>query len=262
MIPGTNAATRALIGLAVVCGLLTLAIPSKSEDRALQGPASARWLFDEEERTVEPLSETSQLRPFVLELELEKTCYVYVASFDFTRGHIALWPSSQLRAERTQNPLPAGTHRLPGRDDERKIRWHTGDAPGSIDHFLIVSEHPLKDLERFLRSCRQLGNRAFPSDRMLDLYAPEGGMKVTPTRTRLDQALLIACRRVGTEEHDGKLHPIPGFEGVYGATLRLRNPVEKGAMPTRDEIQERLGAAQMPAPEFDPNDLVPGGRGR
>lgn len=220
-------------------------------------PATTAWSGGESKARIEPAAQLPTEFPLRLELTLEEPMHVYVASHDLVRGTIAMFPSTALRTDLGINPLPAGVHGLPGRHLGKELLWHAGDGVGGAVFLVIASREPLADLAGVLRSCRQMGNAAFPHLPVLGTYAPLGGMGTTPPRTSLPHPLLAAAERAALVDHDGPMTRVPGHDGVFAAVLRVvtENPVPPDdADAAADRIRAKLGsavpfeAAPAPAP--------------
>lgn len=206
--------------------------------------ASARWLGGAAANAIDPLATLPAELPLQVELTLTQPMHVYVASHDMVRGTIAMLPSSTLRSELPNNPLPAGTHRLPGRHDGLGLQWHVGDGVGATTFFLIASERPVPELRDALLRCRQMGNAAFPKRTVLGTYAPATGMDGVPPRHQPAGALLQAARAVPDPLHDGPLVPLPGHDGVFVKVLRVSTTAPEpagGDEALRTRIRDGLG---------------------
>lgn len=259
---------RIAIVSASALSLAALAVPlwldrDESPTETINSPLSARFEFAQPGttrgwHTIEPLQEVEARNAFRLNLEMSEPMHLYVASFDLVRGHASMWPSSQLRSRVVEmrdnrRRLRPGQHQLPGQDAGRELCWQTGESVGALDIFVIASREPLEELEAFLSRCRQVGNRAFPQERILDLYAPDEGMSVNPTRARLGHELLQTLRDMQTTEHDGPIRPVPGRDGVFGTVLRLRTPLSEGTSNPLEELRGRLEELDLSEPPSPPS---------
>ncbi|MEO0480145.1 MAG: hypothetical protein AAF196_11755 [Planctomycetota bacterium] len=259
---------RIAIVSASALSLAALAVPlwldrGEPESPRIDSPISTHFEFAQPGTTrswhaIEPLEEVEARNAFRLGLEMSEPLHLYIASFDLVRGHASMWPSSQLRSRVVElrddrRRLRAGKHQLPGQDGGRELCWQTGESIGALDIFVIASRQPLEELEAFLSRCRQVGNRAFPQERILDLYAPDDGMSVNPTRARLGHELLQTVRDMQTTEHDGPIPPVPGHEGVFGTVLRLRTPLSEGTGNPLEELRGRLETLELTEPPSPPS---------
>ncbi len=199
------------------------------------------WRIEAELADGEVFAEVPVETPIRLELELPWEAHVYVASFDLLRGSIAMFPSTYLRTEHSENPLPAGHHELPGRLKETQLEWHSGDAPGPISIMVVVSETALPDLEATMLDFRQMGNAAFPTRAKLGTYAPKGGMSETPARTKVHSTYLRAACDLLDPERDGAMWPMSNREGVYLKVLRLQTPSNMSPESIREQALRKLG---------------------
>lgn len=155
-----------------------------------------------------------------LDLGLERSLHVYVVNQDDTGAAWLLFP---LPGYELQNPVPEGSHRLPGRWMGRSFLWEISSAGGNERFYLVTSPEPVAELEA------ELGR--LPSPRMESpVLAAELGDEVMH---RLRGAGRVAedVSAVGGHAPTGILgeaRPLAaGPESVSGMTVRelvLANP--------------------------------------
>lgn len=199
---------------------------------------------------IEPFDEIPAETRIGCTLTTIRSAYVYLASYDLTRGCLAMLPSSQLRTDLPDNPLPAGRHELPGRHLGNELSWSSGDATGPVSFLLVVSDHALPDLENELGTLQQVGNAAFPNRPVLGNYAPPGGMDSVPPRSELPTPVLRAAFELQNHHHDGPL--AEWRDGIWLGVLRVR--VAHGAANlgnvedmARDKLRRQLGPLIAPS---------------
>jgi hypothetical protein len=155
-----------------------------------------------------------------LDLGLERSLHVYVVNQDDTGAAWLLFP---LPGYELQNPVPEGSHRLPGRWMGRSFLWEISSAGGNERFYLVTSPEPVAELEA------ELGR--LPSPRMESpVLAAELGDEVMH-RLRGVGRVAEDVSAVGGQAPTGILgeaRPLaPGPESVSGMTVRelvLANP--------------------------------------
>lgn len=240
MVSLPNTTRMALIAAAAAVAGAVLGAP------LAEPPCSTSWTGGEARSPIEPAALLPTEFPLRLELTLDEPMHVYVASHDLVRGTIAMFPSTALRSGLGANPLPAGSHSLPGRHLGKELAWHGGDGVGGTTFVVIASREPLPDLARVLHICRQMGNAAFPQLPTLGTYAPMGGMDATPPTVRPAHPLLEEAAAAALHGHDGPMARVEGHEGVFAAALRVitENPPPPADLERATEkIRAQLGTA-------------------
>jgi hypothetical protein len=200
---------------------------------------TARWQVGAQAAELEPYASVDPETPISLELELPRQSHVYVVSYDSVRGSIALFPSDSLLNDLAANPLPAGSHAIPGEHHGVALRWHSANASGPVSLIALVSEAPIPELERTIGSFRQMGNAAFPTRPLLGTYAPKGGMDRVPSRGRIPTDVLRVAFDLEDPSCEGAMRRLPGHAGVFAKVLR----VTAGAGPAgevRGQIERAL----------------------
>ncbi len=202
----------------VVLGISIIAI-----DRVLYpAPPVASWTVGEM-RGTEPYRAVAPETPITLDLSLPRESWVYAVTYDLDRGTTALFPSGSLLADQRKNPVPAGNHILPGSHQGNDLSWHSGDMPGVIEFLVVVSDHPLPELEQTMKRFRQMGNAAFPLRTKLGIYAPKDGMKVVPSRRELHTEAFKAAHAIDDPQNDGQFVAWAGHPGVYLKSMQVAN---------------------------------------
>jgi hypothetical protein len=168
----------------------------------------ATWRFGPERQTVAPFDEVPMLDPVTLEVTVPFKAWVYTVSFSLAGGCRALFPSDYLATD-VQNPLPVGSHRLPGRLDSKDLEWHVPNNKNeAVSYILVVSRKPLPDLHQRMQTLFQIGNTAFP-DRSFGSYLPKGPAAQRLARTshqvRRETAQVPVNARKATEGPGGRL---------------------------------------------------------
>jgi len=79
-----------------------------------------------------------------LDLTADASLHVYVVNVDDSGAAWLLFP---LPGYELQNPIPEGTHRLPGRWMGRSFLWEISTAGGNERFYLVTSPDPVADLE-------------------------------------------------------------------------------------------------------------------
>lgn len=82
-----------------------------------------------------------------LELRTIETLHVYVLNQDLAGAVFVLYPSQNFDLG---NPLPQGTHRLPGTREGAPVDWEVTSAGGRETVVVVASRSPLRALERDL----------------------------------------------------------------------------------------------------------------
>ncbi|MHC4078667.1 MAG: hypothetical protein ACYST0_09550, partial [Planctomycetota bacterium] len=139
-------------------------------------------------------------------------------------GCRALFPSDYLATD-VQNPLPVGSHRLPGRLDSKDLEWHVPNNKNeAVSYILVVSRKPLPDLHQRMQTLFQIGNTAFP-DRSFGSYLPKGGKAVLPERHMIPHPLL----KQAAYDHDAALDgPMVEMKHQRGVFIKVMHVVAKG----------------------------------
>jgi len=178
------------------------------------GVPHATWRFGPESETVGPFDEVPMFDPMTLEVSLPFEASVYSVYFSLAHGCRALFPSDYLATD-LQNPLPAGTHRLPGNTDGKELRWAVPNCKGeAVSYILVVSRTPLPDLHKRMKTFFQIGNTAF-ADRSFGSYLPKGGKTVLPQRNKLSHPILKHAAYDRDAAVDGPMLEMKGRPGVF-----------------------------------------------
>jgi hypothetical protein len=104
-----------------------------------------------------PLADGATIGPgdrLAMQVELKQPTYLYLINEDEQGESFVLFP---LPAVEPQNPLPAGSHQLPGAIAGQPQNWVVTSTGGS-EHFLVVaSSRPLDVVESFIEGTRKAG---------------------------------------------------------------------------------------------------------
>lgn len=198
-------ACLAVLGVAVTTGAMAFFVGETPR---------ATWRFGAELQTVGPFDEVSASDPMVLEVSLPFQAWVYLVCFNVARGCRAMFPSDYL-ATNLQNPLPAGTHRLPGQTDGKELAWAVPECSGEVaSYILVVSTTPLPDLHKRMRVFLQIGNTAF-ADRSFGVYLPRGGKNVLPRQNKITHPILKQAAFDHEAAIDGPMLEMKDRPGVF-----------------------------------------------
>ena len=186
------------------------------------GP-EATWRFGPERQAVAPFDEVPMLDPVILEVRVPFTAWVYAVSFSHAGGCRAQFPSDYLATD-LENPLPAGTHRLPGRLEGKDLEWFVHGVKGeAVSYILVVSKRPLPDLHERMKTLFQIGNTAFP-DGSFGSYIPKGGKAVLPEKHRIPHPLLKQAAYDRDAAVDGPMLEVKHQHGVF---IRVMHVIPK-----------------------------------
>lgn len=198
-------ACLAVLGAAVTAG--TIAFRHDNTPRAT-------WRFGTDQDTVGPFDSVTVSAPVTLEVSLPFKAWIYLVCFNLAQGCRALFPSDYLATD-LGNPLPPGTHRLPGQLDGRELQWPVPDRKGeAVSYILVASRKPLPDLHRRMRTFFQIGNTAF-SDRSFGSYLPKGGRTVLPERHGILHPILKQAAYDPDAADDGPMLELKDRPGVF-----------------------------------------------
>ena len=155
--PVMAAALLVVISVAI---LLVIRAQPQSADAATQPPvaSSTATLIRTRDGQRTPLATGASVRPgdqLHLKLELPGAHHIYVLNEDLNGALFVLFPLAGLEQP---NPLPAGTHRLPGRKDGVPLDWQVTTAGGREKFLVIASVEPLGELERTLQELQAAGS--------------------------------------------------------------------------------------------------------
>jgi hypothetical protein len=174
----------------------------------------ATWRFGPEHETVGPFDEVPMFDPMTLEVSLPFQAWVYSVYFSLAHGCRALFPSDYLATD-LQNPLPAGTHRLPGEADGKELQWAVPNCKGqAVSYILVVSRTPLPGLHERMRTFFQIGNTAF-ADKSFGSYLPKGGKTVLPKHNRISHPILKHAAYDRDAAIDGPMLQMKDRPGVF-----------------------------------------------
>lgn len=175
------------------------------------------------------LAEVTTGTPVALELELPFPAFVYVASWSLAMGTIALFPSEHLDNGR-ENPLPIGTHHLPGLHEGKPMTWPTPNVAGPLHYLVVASRERRPELEEALGRVRQMGHLGRPGhgfeDRGMYVFVPERGLddnaqRDAPRAADL-RAAMTACGDVAALGASGPMRELADARGVFVRPLVLR----------------------------------------
>lgn len=189
-----------------------------------------RWVIGDggDKRNYQEVAADTEVR---LELALRSPAYVYVASHNGTDGTIALFPSPWLDTD-LGNPLPPGTHVLPGRFEGTGLAWPVRATLGATDYLAVVSDEPVAELEDLFESARQISNTTFPDHRMV-VTAPRGrSMDDVPRRASIPGKLLPAAGAIAVESLAGALRPWGEDESILLTSMKVIVKEAPGAPPS------------------------------
>ena len=174
----------------------------------------ATWRFGPQRQTVEPFDEVPMLDPLILDVRLPFAAWVYAVSFSHASGCRAQFPSDFLATD-LENPLPAGSHRLPGRLEGKDLQWRVDKVKGeAVSYILVVSKRPLPDLHRRMKTLFQIGNTAFP-DGSFGSYLPKGGKAVLPAKLVIPDPFLKQAVDDRDAAVDGPMLEMKHHPGVF-----------------------------------------------
>ncbi len=147
--------------------------------------------------------------------------FVYVFSHSSEDGTLLLWPSPLLQSDKAQ-PLPAGSHVLPGRFEGNDQYWTSRSGIHAVTTFVAVAARErVEELEALAPKVRQWSNSVFPDHTML-VTQPKVGMDVAgpPGSANFPAGVLAraASRDHGTTLANGPMHPDSALPAVWTAT--------------------------------------------
>ena len=208
---------------------------------------SITWYLDET-----PGIETfATVRPSIrlqVEIEHRQPLYVYVATHNPSQGAAALFPTPWLATVK-ENPLPGGSHRLPGTFGGIQLAWATPDVLAPVDLLVLASEEPLAEVEQWFGRIRQASNSVFPDRRMVfSLPKDVSGADLPPRSTWPAPILAKAAQCVVPGKH-GRLLPLPGRAKVWAGCVKIQ---VEGATPPDQVVPkglEELRQAYTPKPK-------------
>jgi hypothetical protein len=205
--------TRLIVALSSLAVLGAVATAGTIAFQHGDGPY-ATWRFGPDHETVGPFEDVPMADPVNLELSLPFKAWIYTVCFSLAQGPRALFPSDYLATD-VQNPLPAGTHRLPGRLEGKDLTWVVPSCKNqAVSYLLVVSRKPLPDLQNRMSTFFQIGNTAF-SDRSFGSYMPKGGKTVLPKQNRVDHPLLKQAAWNREAVTDGPMFELKDHPGVF-----------------------------------------------
>lgn len=215
--------TRLIVALSSLAVLGVVATAGGIAFQHGDGPY-ATWRFGPDHESVGPFADVPMAAPVSLELSLPFESWVYTVCFSLAQGPRALFPSDYLASD-IQNPLPAGTHRLPGRLEGKDLEWVVPSCENqAVSYLLVVSRKPLPDLHKRMSTFFQIGNTAF-SDRTFGSYLPKGGKTVLPEQNRVDDPILKQAAWNRDAALDGPMLEMKNRPGVF---IKAMHVVPKG----------------------------------
>lgn len=174
----------------------------------------AIWRFGPDQETLGPFDDVPMGDPVTLEVSLPFKAWVYTIYFNLADGSRALFPSDYL-ATNLQNPLPPGTHRLPGRFEGKDLQWVVPNCKDqAVSYVLVVSREPLPGLHKRMSMFFQIGNTAF-ADRSFGSYLPRGGKAVLPKRSEVGHPILKHAAYDREAGMDGPMLEMKNRPGVF-----------------------------------------------
>jgi hypothetical protein len=180
----------------------------------------AEWRFGPDRQTVEPFDEVPIADPMTLEVSLPFEAWVYTVYFSLTDGCRAMFPSDYLATD-LSNPLPPGTHRLPGKLDGKEMDWVVpGQKSQVVSFMVVVSKKPLPGLRKRMRTFFQIGNTAFV-DRTFGSYLPKGGKTVLPKENRIYHPILEQAAYDRDAAMDGPMIEMRNRPGVFMKAMHV-----------------------------------------
>jgi hypothetical protein len=206
---------RLLLGLVLVLGAILLANRFQQQPQVAWqiGAASAS-------RPASAYQEVGLDEPLRLAVEFREPLYVYVVSHDREDGTLSWWPSPMLQTDAAQ-PLPSGTHRLPGMRNGAEQSWPARPTLAVTDWIVVAARAPLPELDALLPRLRQASNTTF-TDGSVVLSNPKDGL--APLGKKGDgvpHALLQEAIDLPKEvTPNGGMHP-SRTPGVWLATLQV-----------------------------------------
>ena len=205
---------------------------------------SASWRFGPDQQAVESFARVPMFDAVTLEVTLPSKAWVYTVYFSQAQGCRAMFPSDYLATDH-KNPLPAGTHRLPGRFKDKDLQWFVPNCKEqSVSYMTIVSTSPLQDLHKKMQTMFQIGNTAFP-DMSFGSYMPKGGKEVLPKRSEIPHPLL---QKAAYDVDAALLGPMLEVEGRSGVFVQVMHIIPADRRPDtkdpRSPVQRQLDQAE------------------
>ena len=163
-----------------------------------------------------PLADGNLVSPgdrLELQIQIGQPTHLYLFNEDENGESFVLFP---LPGVQPQNPLPAGSHRLPGTIDGESQSWVVTSTGGS-EHFLVVaSANALPSVQVFLENTRKAGDSSAtssePGDNGTETVRGVGGL----TRTGAPPAQNLESLRAAIRENE---------QEVWLEWIRLDNPL-------------------------------------
>ncbi|MEO6596362.1 MAG: hypothetical protein ABIP94_16555 [Planctomycetota bacterium] len=167
-----------------------------------------------------------------LSIHNDEPRFVYVFSHSIEDGTLLLWPSPPLESDLPQ-PLPPGTHVLPGRLADKELTWTTRSGIHSVTTFVVVAARDKVDeLEGLLPRLRRWTNRVFP-DRSMLVTVPLGETQIIGEgRTlKFPSPLLQRAADLAITESmpNGPMSPDGSLPGVWLTSWKVVE--KKGSAP-------------------------------
>lgn len=162
--------------------------------------------------------------PIRLYFHCDEPRYVYVFSHSAEDGTLLLWPSPPLESDLAQ-PLPPGSHVLPGKLADKELSWTTRSGIHAVTTFVaIAAREKVDELEALLPKVRQWTNRVF-TDRTMLVSLPPGQTEVVGAArtTAFPSALLQRAADLAITESlpNGPMQPDARTAGVWLSSWKV-----------------------------------------
>ena len=97
----------------------------------------ANWRFGPEQVSCEPFDQVPMFDAANLQVTVPFKAWVYVVYYSQNQGCRAMFPSDYLASD-LHNPLPKGSHRLPGTWKQKDLAWFVPNCRNEAVNFITV----------------------------------------------------------------------------------------------------------------------------
>ncbi|MSR38359.1 MAG: hypothetical protein EXS02_05925 [Planctomycetes bacterium] len=158
--------------------------------------------------------------PLRLSVRSSEPLFVYVLSHDLQTGTIAWWPSPMLHTD-LQNPLPAGTTTLPGKQNDVLRSFAAQPSLAVTDWIVIASRTAIADLGAVMPRLRQASNTTFTNGTVVVSNPNDGKPPIgLPKEAPPHPLLLIALAEPKLANPNAPMLPTK-TAGIWTATLQI-----------------------------------------